>query len=252
MAPRLTDEDPLLVIRDGGVVIAQLNRPHVHNALSARLVDAFADLVTSLCSTTADPESQTRCLVLTGSRPSFCSGIDVREPAWHEPAARMRRRGAFRDLIGSLHRVPFPTIAAVEGHVLGAGLEVALACDIVVAGETATFGLPELSVGAVPGGGGVHALVQRAGRGLAAHLLLAGRRVDASRMAQIGAIEEVVPTGQAGARAIAIGAGFAESDPEVLRGCVNLLRNAAHLSRPDALAVEDGYWWAGVGTRVSR
>jgi enoyl-CoA hydratase/carnithine racemase len=249
MAPVTMRDQPLLVSQDGGVVVAHLNRPHAHNALSATLVDSLADLVASLCATPSVVPGA-RCLVLTGAHPSFCSGIDVREPAWHEPAARLRRRGAFRELISSLHRVPFPTIAGVEGHVLGAGLEVALACDIVVAGDTAKFGLPELAVGAVPGGGGVHALVQRAGRGLAAHMLLAGTRVDAARMAHTGAIEEVVPSGEAGARATAIGARFAVADPDALRGCVNLIRNAAHLSRPDALSVEDGYWWAGVGARV--
>ncbi|MFF2650226.1 enoyl-CoA hydratase/isomerase family protein [Streptomyces sp. NPDC058045] len=235
----LPEERPLRVERDGRVVTVTLDRPHRRNAMSTAMLGQLDAELRQLTRTAASVSA----LVLTGAGGTFSSGADVREPAWRDIAVRSVRRAHFRAVFQALHEAPFPLIAAVEGYALGGGLELALACDLVVSGEGALFGLPELAVGAVPGGGAVHSLVRRAGRGVAARLLLAGERARADALVALGAIERVTPDGGALAEARRLADSLAAQDPELLNAGVRLLRDSGHLDRVAALGVENGYWW---------
>jgi enoyl-CoA hydratase/carnithine racemase len=225
--------------RDGAVATVTLERPDRRNALSSALL---MELSRTLRAMTDGASPAPAVLILTGRPPSFCAGADMREACWTDPAARSARRDVFRQVVDFFHACPFATLAAVEGHALGGGLELALACDLVVAGESAVFGLPELGVGAIPGGGGVHSLVRRAGQGLAADLLLTGRRATAAELLAAGAVTRVVPNGTALPEAVRLATGML-AHHELLPLAVRLLRDSAHLSRADALAVEEGYFW---------
>ncbi|MFD7508699.1 enoyl-CoA hydratase/isomerase family protein [Streptomyces sp. NPDC059853] len=236
--------DLVRVDRTGHVVTLTLDRPQAHNALSTVMLERLAALMRDLAAAGPDPD-RPRALVLTGAGRSFCSGADTREPDWHDIARRAVRRDHFRAVLTALHRLPFPTVAAVEGYALGGGLEVALACDLVVAAESAVFGLPELTVGAVPGGGGVHSLVQRAGRGVAADLLLTGGRLSGAELARRGGVERLAPDGGALTAALELARPLAGRDPALLEAGVRLLRDSGALDRTTALGVEDGYWWRG-------
>jgi enoyl-CoA hydratase/carnithine racemase len=146
-------------------------------------------------------------------------------------------------VFSALHQAPFPVLAAVEGYALGGGLELALACDLVVAGDGAVFGLPELGIGAVPGGGAVHSLIRRAGRGVAARMLLTGERVSARELAGCGVVDRVTEDGSALATALDIADRLARIEPELLTAAARLLRDSGHLDRPAALGLESGFWW---------
>ncbi|WP_070201026.1 enoyl-CoA hydratase/isomerase family protein, partial [Streptomyces nanshensis] len=207
-------ESPLLVDREGRVVTLTLNRPRRRNAMSTAMLEQLADQLRQL---TEPGKEAPGALVVTGAGGTFSSGADTREPDWRDLSRRAVRRGHFRTVFAALHEAPFPVVAAVEGYALGGGLELALACDLVVAGEGALFGLPELGVGAVPGGGAVHSLVRRAGRGVAARMLLIpGERVRADELARLGAVERTVPDGGALDEARALAAAVAEGDPALL------------------------------------
>ncbi|MFH9610991.1 enoyl-CoA hydratase/isomerase family protein [Streptomyces sp. NPDC017448] len=235
------EANPLLVERNGRVATLTLCRPHRRNAMSTALLEQLAAELVRL---TAQKDGAPGALVLTGAGGTFSSGADTREPDWRDLSRRAVRRAHFRTVFEALHAAPFPVVAAVEGYALGGGLELALACDLVVAGEGARFGLPELGVGAVPGGGAVHSLLRRAGRGVAARMLLIpGERVRADELARLGAVERTVPDGEALAAAQALAASVAAGDPALLEAGVRLLRDSGHLDRTAALGVENGYWW---------
>ncbi|MEI7030356.1 enoyl-CoA hydratase/isomerase family protein [Streptomyces pratensis] len=235
------EESPLLTERRGRVVTLTLNRPHRRNAMSTAMLGQLAEQLTDLV---RQGEEVTGALVLTGAGSTFSSGADTREPDWQDLSRRAVRRAHFRTVFSALHDAPFPLVAAVEGYALGGGLELALGCDLVVAAEGALFGLPELAVSAVPGGGAVHSLLRRAGRGVAARMLLIpGERLGADELARLGAVERVVPDGAAREEAGALAASVAAQDPSLARAGVRLLRDSGHLDRASALGVENGYWW---------
>src|SRR5947209_16139996 len=110
----------------------------------------------------------------------------------------MAQRPVFRAAFGAVLGLPQPVIAAVHGYALGGGCELALSCDLIVADQTAVFGLPETTVGLVPGGGGTQLALRRLGPGRAADLVFSGRHVDAQEAVRIGLADRVVPPGTAG------------------------------------------------------
>src|SRR6266705_1279104 len=142
----------------GGTAIAEivLDRPEAMNALStamaARLARVCADLA-------ADREI--RVIVLAAAGKAFCVGADLKERAAMSDAGFMAQRAVFRAAFGAVLTLPQPVIAAVHGYALGGGCELALSCDLIVADETAIFGLPETTVGLVPGGGGTQLALRR-------------------------------------------------------------------------------------------
>ncbi|WP_037732846.1 enoyl-CoA hydratase/isomerase family protein [Streptomyces megasporus] len=240
-----------VLVRTGErVVTVVLNRPDRHNAMSTEMLGRLADVLARLAAPAPESDEAPRCLVLTGAGPSFSSGADTREPDWRDLSRRAVRRARFRSVLSTLHHLPLPTVAAVEGHALGGGLEVALACDLVIAAEGARFGLPELGVGAIPGGGGVHSLLRRVGRGVAADMLLTGARLPAARLAELGGVERLTADGEALPTALELARALARTDSALLSAATRLLRDSGHLDRATALGVEDGYWWgAAVAAR---
>ena len=170
---------------DGHVALLRLNRPEVRNALSPELMEELAAALEEL---DADPEI--RCLVIAGSDEVFASGADIaalRERSFQEslthPAASFWHR---------LAAIRTPMVAAVSGWALGAGCELALACDLIIASETSELGQPEITLGIIPGGGGTQRLARAAGKQRAMELVLTGRRFDAREAERIGIVNAVV------------------------------------------------------------
>ena len=157
----------------------------ISSAMAAELARACAELA-------AAPEVRVVVFGAAGER-AFSAGADLKERAGMTDADIMRQRHAIRGVFGALLALPQPAIAAVHGFALGGGCELALSCDLVVADETATFGLPEVTVGLVPGGGGTQLALRRLGPGRAADLVLTGRKVG------IDEAETARPGGPAGA-----------------------------------------------------
>jgi enoyl-CoA hydratase len=176
---------PVLVEREEPIAVALLNRPEQLNALSDELMDT---LVTTLAE--LDRDENIRCIVLGGSERAFAAGADIGELAQASAIELYYQRRVERwDAIRSLWT---PLVAAVSGFCLGGGCELAMACDLIVASETAQFGQPETSLGIIPGAGGTQRLTRAVGKALAMDVILSGRRLNAREALQAGLVARVV------------------------------------------------------------
>ncbi len=179
------NEDIVLVERDGPIAVVVLNRPDQLNALSDELMD---ELVTRLVE--LDRDDEVRCIVLGGSERVFAAGADIAELARSSAIDLYYQRRVERwDSIAGLWT---PLIAAVSGYCLGGGCELAMACDLIVASETAQFGQPETGVGVIPGAGGTQRLTRAVGKALAMDVVLSGRFLSADEALRAGLVARVV------------------------------------------------------------
>jgi enoyl-CoA hydratase/carnithine racemase len=203
----MTASDTLLIERPSNdIAVLRLNRPQVRNALNLDLRTRLADEITRFG---ADPEI--RCLIVTGSEAAFMAGADIGEMAGAGPVEIMARN--VQKYWRAITEGPKPLIAAVEGFALGAGLELAMCADIIVAGEGAKLGQPEVKVGILPGAGGTQKLARLVGSKRAMLLLMTGRMFSAAEAFNMGVVSEVAPTGQALARALDIAREIAAMSP---------------------------------------
>jgi enoyl-CoA hydratase/carnithine racemase len=229
---------PVRVAVADRVATVTLDRPDALNAISTELATALADAVEPLAS---DP--RVRALVLTGAgERAFCAGADLKQRAGFDDHGWFVQREAFRRGFAAVRRCPLPTVAAVFGFALGGGTELALSCDLVVAAEDATFGLPEVRLGLVPAGGGTQLLARRVGRSVAKDLVLTGRRVEAAEALRLGLADRVVPRGELAAAATALAAELAANAPTAVRMAKWALEVGADLSLEAAMEVEDQAW----------
>ena len=203
----MTEPDPLLVERPSdAIVVFRLNRPQVRNALSLPLRARLADEITRHAA-----DEKVRCLILTGSDTVFAAGADIGEMAEAGPIEIMARN--VQKYWRTIMDCPKPLIVAIEGFALGGGLELALCADIIVAGEGARLGLPEVKLGILAGGGGTQKLARLVGAKRAMLLLMTGKMFSAAEALSMGVISEMAPTGQALARAIEIAREIAAMPP---------------------------------------
>jgi len=222
-----------------GAVVAEimLDRPPV-NALSTALARSMAAVCTEIAA-----ESTVRAVVLTGAPgPAFCAGADLKERAAMTDADIAAQRPVIRALFGAVLALPQPAIAAVHGFALGGGCELALSCDLVVADETAVFGLPEVTVGLVPGGGGTQLALRRLGAGRAADLVLTGRKIAIDEAERIGLVDRRVPEGSAATAALELATQLAANSPVAVRAAKRALRNGWGTGLAAGLDIEDAAW----------
>src|ERR1700710_2118983 len=226
--------DNLLLERDGAVAIVTFNRPAVLNALNAQTI---ADLRHVLLDLQAD--DAVRVVVLTGSgEKAFIAGADINELARQTPASGrdLARTGqAVIDLIETLGK---PVIACINGFALGGGCELAMACTMRLASETARLGQPEVKLGLVPGYGGTQRLPRLVGQPMALKLLLTGEMVGAAEALRIGLVDEVVPAERLMERAEALARTIVGMAPLAIAGCMEAVRWGGELGLEAALDVE--------------
>jgi enoyl-CoA hydratase len=178
-------EELVLVERDGRIAVCLLNRPQQLNALSDELMSALVGSLDEL-----DADDEIRCIVLGGSERAFAAGADIGELAQASPIAMYaQRRVDHWDRIRALRT---PLVAAVSGFCLGGGCELAMACDLIVASETARFGQPETGLGIMPGAGGTQRLTRAIGKALAMDVILSGRFLSADEALRAGLVARVV------------------------------------------------------------
>jgi enoyl-CoA hydratase len=186
---------------DDGVAVLRLDRPPA-NALSVAVLGEIAEAARQL---TLDPPG---AVVVTGGDRIFAAGADIAEFGGPEEAARIS--GHFREAFDAVADIPRVTIAAVAGYALGGGCELALACDLRVAADTAKFGQPEVLLGILPGAGGTQRLTRLVGPARAKDMVLSGRQVRAQEALAIGLADRVFPAAVLPQEARAVAAGFAQ------------------------------------------
>jgi enoyl-CoA hydratase/carnithine racemase len=218
----MSDEPELVCTREGRVLVARLNRPERSNALSINLLTLLAAVAVE-----AEASREISVLVLTGTgEKTFCAGMDLREFATATSADRPDESimAAFNRLMNG--RLAVPVVAAVNGTAVGGGLELLYGCDIIVAAESAKFGLPEVKRGLFAGGSGT-LLGTRIPMAIALELALTGDTIDAARAYEVGLINQVVPADIVVASALDFARRIAANGPLGLAASKELIRLAA-------------------------
>lgn len=176
--------------RDGHILVLRINRPEARNAIDVRVAAALGDALDE-----ADGDPEVRAIIITGSGDrAFCAGADLKSVASGRPVIpqdERRKAWGFAGVVS--HPTSKPLIAAVNGFAMGGGTEIVLACDLAVATETATFGLPEVKRGLLAAAGGAFRLIQQVPHKIAMEILLTGDPVTAQQALQIGLVNAVVP-----------------------------------------------------------
>jgi len=206
----MAEYEYILSSADGPVGIVTMNRPRQLNALAGPLM---RELVTALEQHDADPAI--RAIVLTGGPTVFAAGADIKEMAEATPVDML-----LRNTIGLWDRakkITKPLIAAVAGYALGGGCELAMLCDIIVAGENARFGQPEINIGLIPGAGGTQRLTRTVGKYVATDMVLTGRMLGAEEALQRGLVARVVPQELIVEEAVRLGKELAARPPISVR-----------------------------------
>jgi enoyl-CoA hydratase/carnithine racemase len=237
------DYDGITVRRhDGFVAEVVLDRPAAMNALNTAMAESIAAACAELG---ADAAVRAVVLSAAGTR-AFCAGADLKERNSMTDAQILRQREVFRRAFGGVLGLPQPSVAAVHGYALGGGCEFAMSCDIIVADETAVFGLPEVTVGLVPGGGGTQLALRRLGAGTAADLILTGRHVAIDEAERLRLVARRVPAGRAREEALGVAAAIAANSPVAVRAAKRALRNGWGVTLESALDIEDAAWRTAV------
>ena len=202
---------PVLLERPADhVAVVRINRPDARNALNMEVRRLIADHLAALTD-----DASVRCVILAGGEKAFAAGADIREMAEADPI-EMMKRNAFR-LWQQIAIFPKPVVAAVRGFALGGGCELAMHADIIVAGDSAKFGQPEIRIGIIPGGGGTQRLPRAVGKFKAMKMLLTGDIITAQEADAMGLVSEVVPDAEVEARALALATQIAQLAPIAAR-----------------------------------
>ena len=230
---------------EGHVAELVLDRPAAMNAVSTAMARAIGAATAALAA-----DAQIRAVVLTSSHPSaFCVGADLKERNTMSDADLVAIRPTHRGAYGGVLALPMPAIAAVEGFAFGGGFELALSCDLLVCGEAATVGLPEVAVGVIPGGGGTQLVGRRIGWSRAARLIFTAAKIPAREAWDLGLVDELVPAGGARERALALAGQIAANSPVGVRSAKRAMRLGLDVDLAAGLEIEDACWRATAFSR---
>ncbi|MFE0512600.1 enoyl-CoA hydratase/isomerase family protein [Streptomyces sp. NPDC058964] len=228
----------VLVRRHGHVAELVLDRPKAMNAVSTEMARSIGGACAALA---ADRDARVVVLTSTHER-AFCVGADLKERNSFTDADLVRQRPVTRGAYTGVLELPMPTVAAVHGFALGGGFELALSCDLIVADRTAVVGLPEVSVGVIPGGGGTQLLPRRVGAARAAELIFTARRLEAAEALGLGLVDQLVDEGRDRDEALALAQRIAGNSPVGLRAAKRAMRLGHGLDLRAGLDVEDAAW----------
>src|SRR5215211_3669289 len=200
----------------GRVGLITLNRPQVMNALNNQLMRELMDALDAF-----DKNDAIGAMVITGNEKAFAAGADIKEMANKSLADMMDRDHVA--VFGRIRTIRKPVIAAVSGWALGAGCEVALSCDMIVASESAKFGQPEITIGVIPGAGGTQRLTRAVGKALAMEMILNNRTLSAQEAYQFGLVNRVVPVTEYLNEAIKLADEIASHAPLAIRAAKRII-----------------------------
>jgi len=229
--------DTLIVETADGVSLVRLNRPEALNALNSQLLGELAAILDE-----AEADDGVGCVVLTGSEKAFAAGADIKEMAELTYAEAYRQQ-----LFKSAERVERfrkPLIAAVAGYALGGGCELAMACDFIIAAETARFGQPEINLGVMPGMGGTQRLTRLVGKSKAMDMMLTARQMDAAEAERTGLASRVVPADRLLEEALGAAKRIAAQSPLAVMMNKELVNTALETTLSTGLAVERSLFYS--------
>jgi enoyl-CoA hydratase len=226
------------VEREGGRALVTINRPEVLNALNAATLAELQRVAEEL-----EGDGGVRAVVITGAAgtgrsQAFVAGADIAELVDLDAAGAARFGALGQETMARIEGLGKPVIAAVNGYALGGGCELALACDLIFAAETARFGLPEVNLGILPGWGGTQRLPGRVGIGKAKEMLFSGAPIDAAKALRFGLADRVYPDSALLSEALAFADQLATKSPAALRHAKSALQGGIGLDRAAGCALE--------------
>jgi enoyl-CoA hydratase len=224
----------LLVERDGAVAVVTVNRPKVLNALNTQTLDELRRAILEM-----KRDDAVRAVVLTGAGDkAFVAGADINELATQTPITGREHAIAGQHVLDLLEHMGKPVIAAINGYALGGGCELAMACTIRIAADTAKLGQPEINLGLIPGYAGTQRLARIVGRGRALELLLTGDQVTAQEAHRLGLVNRVVPAAELMAEAKKLAAALAAKAPIAVRYILDAVHKGLEMPFPQAQIFE--------------
>ncbi len=233
--------------RDGAVAVVTMSRPEALNAFNTEQLAALRDAVDEVAA-----DRSVRCAILTGEGRAFAAGADIKEMAGKSPQEGLAF-GRLGHAIGlAINAAPQPWIAAINGHALGGGCEIALACDIRLASETATLGQPEVGLGILPGWGATQRLTRLVGPGIASELIFTGRRLKAPEALALGLVNAVYPLDGLMNKAREMAATIAANSPTAVAASKRMIALALDGPLANGLAREAETFALSFGTADQR
>jgi enoyl-CoA hydratase len=224
----------LLVDREGAVAIVTINRPKVLNALNTQTIAELRQVMHVL-----QQDATIRAIVLTGSgEKSFVAGADINELAVLSPAEGKEHARSGQAVFDFIERMGKPVVAAINGFALGGGCELAMACTVRIAADTARLGQPEINLGIIPGYGGSQRLPRLVGKGVALELLLTGEMVSASRAYEIGLVNKVVPAADLLSEARKLATTLGSKAPIAVRYILEAVNHGLEMPLADGQSLE--------------
>lgn len=222
--------DNLLLERDGAVAIITINRPRVLNALNSQTIDELRRAILDV-----KHDDTVRVVILTGAGDkSFVAGADINELAVQTPTSGREHALKGQHVFDLIENLGKPVIAAVNGYALGGGCELAMACTLRIAADSARIGQPEISLGLIPGYAGTQRLPRLVGRGKAIEMMLTGSPVSADEAMRVGLVNRVVPAADLTTEARKLAAQLASAAPVAMRYIINAVIKGSEMAFADA------------------
>ena len=215
----------------GRVGLITLNRPQAMNALNNALMTELMEALSAF-----DADEQVNVMVIAGNQKAFAAGADIKEMA--DKSVQQMMDGDSVAIFGRIRTIVKPVIAAVSGWALGGGCELALSCDMIVASETARFGLPEVTIGVIPGAGGTQRLPRAVGKALAMEIILNNRVLSAQEALGFGLVNRVVPPERFLEEALSLATEIASRAPLAVRAAKQAINQSYELPLADGLHEE--------------
>jgi enoyl-CoA hydratase len=226
--------DNLLLERDGASAIVTINRPKVLNALNSQTLDELRRAILDL-----KREPDVRVVVLTGAgEKSFVAGADINELAAQTPTGGREHALTGQHVLDLIENMGKPVIAAINGYALGGGCELAMACTLRIAADTAKIGQPEIALGLIPGYAGTQRLARLVGRGRAMEMILTGTPIGADHALRIGLVNRVVPAAELPAEARKLAQQLAAQAPIAMRYIIDAINKGGEMAFAEACRYE--------------
>ena len=240
----MNDEKELLIEKKDGVIILTLNRPRMMNSFNFTMLRALREEIAAI---RFQPDIRVVIITANGEK-AFCAGADLKERATLSPIEVKEFIFTIRDTFTAIEQLNKPVIAAVNGVALGGGTELALACDIRIAAETASMGLTETRLAIIPGAGGTQRLPRLVGRGKAKELIFTGRRVDAKEALDIGLVNQVCARESLMDHCLKMAAMICETGPIAIEQAKYAINYGLETDLATGLAMESNAYWVTIPT----